>query len=98
MCDLTLADIQQKRETILSIAEQHGAKNIRLFGSVLRGENTATSDIDFLVDPNPDWSLLDLIRLQQALEDVLGCRVDIAQSGYLTPPLESKILIEAVAL
>ncbi|NES03633.1 MAG: DNA polymerase subunit beta [Okeania sp. SIO2F4] len=64
--------LQQKREEILNLAAQHGASNIRIFGSVARDEEREDSDIDFLVDMESDRSLLDRIGLIQDLEDLLG--------------------------
>jgi len=68
--------LQQKREEILNLAAQHGASNIRIFGSVARDEEGEDSDIDFLVDMESDRSLLDRIGLIQDLEDILGRKVD----------------------
>jgi predicted nucleotidyltransferase len=70
--------LQEKRQDILAIAAKHGAFNVKIFGSVARGEETETSDIDFLVDYDlkhispwfPDGLLMDL-------QDLLGCKVDI---------------------
>ena len=70
--------LQQKREEILNLAAQHGASNIRIFGSVARDEEGEDSDIDFLVDMESDRSLLDRIGLIQDLEDILGRKVDLA--------------------
>jgi predicted nucleotidyltransferase len=70
--------LQQKREEILNLAAQHGASNIRIFGSVARDEEGEDSDIDFLVDMESDRSLLDRIGLIQDLEDILGRKVDVA--------------------
>lgn len=76
---MTIRDIlQQKREEILNLAAQHGASNIRIFGSVARDEEGEDSDIDFLVDMESDRSLLDRIGFIQDLEDFLGRKVDVA--------------------
>ena len=61
-------DLERKRDEILGIAARHGARNIRVFGSVARGEDRPASDIDLLVDMASDRSLLDLVGLQQDLE------------------------------
>ncbi|MBY0405157.1 MAG: nucleotidyltransferase domain-containing protein [Cyanobacteria bacterium] len=70
-------ELKQKREEILKIASQRGAYNVRLFGSVARGEALEDSDIDFLVDLEPGRSLLDLGGLLMDLETLLGYRVDV---------------------
>jgi predicted nucleotidyltransferase len=71
--------LQEKRVEILKIAAQYGASNVRIFGSVARGEATADSDIDFLMDIQAGRSLLNRIALIQDLEDLLGCKVDVAK-------------------
>ena len=83
------------RETILSIAAKHGASNIRVFGSVARGEAGPDSDLDLLVDMAPDRSLLDLVGLVQDLEKVLGRKVDVVTERALYWLLRGKILKEA---
>jgi uncharacterized protein len=74
---LTLADLQARREEILKAAAAEGAVNVRVFGSVARGEATADSDIDFVVDFKPGYSLLNLSGLRLSLEELLGRRVEI---------------------
>jgi uncharacterized protein len=69
--------LKDKREAILQIAAKHGARNIRVFGSVARGEADDQSDIDFLVDMEPGRSLLDLGGLLMDLQDLLGRNVDV---------------------
>jgi hypothetical protein len=71
---------------------------VRVFGSVARGEDTAASDIDFLVEMSDDSSLLDLVRLQQALESALQRRADVLTTGGINPYLKNRILAEAVRL
>jgi hypothetical protein len=68
--------LQERRDEILGIAAKHGAFNVRVFGSVARGEADEHSDLDFLVELQPGRSLLDLGGLQYDLEAALGCRVD----------------------
>jgi uncharacterized protein len=86
------------REDINRIAASHGARNIRLFGSVQRGEANSNSDLDLLVDMADDRSLLDLIALGDELEKALGVEVDVVTEGSLSPYLKDRILAEAVAL
>ncbi len=73
--------LKKKREDILRIGEAHGARNIRVFGSVSRGEAREQSDIDLLVEMQAGRSLFDLIALGQELEELLGRKVDILTDG-----------------
>ncbi|MBU4232121.1 MAG: nucleotidyltransferase family protein [Desulfobacterales bacterium] len=90
--------LQQKRQQVLEIAEGHGARNVRLFGSVARGETTATSDLDLLIDMEPGRSLLDIVAIKQDLEELLGCKVDVVTEAAISPYLRDKVLHEAVRL
>ena len=90
--------VQEKREEILSIAAQYRADNVRIFGSVARGEDREDSDVDFLVDMEPEHSLLDRIGLMQDLEDLLGRKVDVATEKVLRDFCRDRILNEAVPL
>lgn len=91
--------IETKRHQIIEIANKHGASNVRIFGSVARGEETADSDIDFLVDYDlakispwfPGGLLADL-------EDLLGCKVDIVTEQGLHSVIRDRILHEATEL
>ncbi len=78
-------EFQNKRETILQIARRHGTSNVRVFGSVSRGEATADSDVDFLVDLEQGRSLFDLGGLLMDLQEFLGCRVDVVTEKGLRP-------------
>lgn len=66
------------RDKILHIAEECKAENIRVFGSIARGDAQNDSDIDFLVHLQPDASLSNICELRLRLEDLLGCKVDVA--------------------
>ena len=88
----------QYRDQILVTANKRGAKNIRIFGSVARGDEGRDSDIDFLVDFEPGRSLFDLAGLWLDLEKLLGCKVDVISSRGLKPRLASEVLRDAVAL
>ena len=90
--------LQQKREEILNLAAQHGASNIRIFGSVARDEEGEDSDIDFLVDMESDHSLLDRIGLIQDLEDILGRKVDLATVKGLRESFRERIMSQAIPL
>lgn len=87
-----------KREEILQIAAKHGARRVRIFGSVARGEADAASDFDLLVEMEPGRSLLDLGGLLMDLQDLLGCRVDIVTEKGLRERIRDRVLREAVAL
>jgi len=94
-----IADLLKfKRPEILHLAQAHGAHNVRIFGSVARGEAHADSDIDFLVEMDNGRSLLDLIELSQNLEALLQRKVDVLTDKGLSPYLEQRILAEAVLL
>jgi uncharacterized protein len=90
--------IQQNRRQILEIAQGHGARNVRLFGSVARGEATATSDLDLLVEMESGRNLLDIVAIKQDLEDLLRCKVDVVTEAAISPYLRDKVLHEAVRL
>jgi uncharacterized protein len=86
------------REEILKIANKYGAYNLRVFGSVARGEATPNSDIDFLVKLKPQTSLFDYIALMQDLTTLLGRKVDIAEPDNLHELIRDKVLSESVPL
>ncbi len=73
--------LRQKRQTILQIATRHGARNVRVFGSVARGESRPESDIGLLGEWAPDRSLLDHAALQADLQELLGRKVDVVTEG-----------------
>jgi predicted nucleotidyltransferase len=90
--------LQDKREIILQVAAQHGARNVQVFGSIVRGEATSDSDLDLLVKLDPGRSLIDLIAIKQDLEDLLGCKVDIVTEAAISPYIKDQVLKEAVSL
>lgn len=91
--------LADKREAILRLAAEHGATNVRVFGSVARGEATPDSDVDFLVDWDygrvSSWGGAGLFA---ELEALLGRSVDIASESQLRPSMRARILKESVAL
>lgn len=95
---MTLALLQQKREKIMEIAARYGAKNIRVFGSVARGDADEASDIDFLVDLEPGRSLFDLGGLLYDLQQYLNVPVDVATEKSLRARIRERVLHEAVPL
>lgn len=97
--DMTISKaIQEKRDVILALAARHGAHNVRVFGSVSRDEAGPQSDIDILVDLEPDRSLLDLGGLLMDLEELLGRKVDVVTEKGLHWYIRDKVLKEAVRL
>ena len=93
---LSIDDLARVREQILAVAARHGAGNVRVFGSVARGDTDAASDIDFLVDFEPGRSLLDLAALLIDLEDLLGHPVDVVTEPGLKARIRQRVLAEAV--
>jgi predicted nucleotidyltransferase len=87
-----------KREEVLRIAAKYGARKVRVFGSVARGEADGQSDVDFLVEMEPGRSLLDLGGLQMELEALLGCSVDVVTERALKARVREHVLREAVPL
>jgi hypothetical protein len=90
--------IESRREDILRLAAQHGARHVRLFGSQARGDADERSDFDFLVEMEPGRSLLDMGGLLMDLQELLGCPVDVVSEKGLRPRLRQRVLHEAVPL
>jgi len=90
--------VQSRRGDILRIAAEHGARNVRLFGSVARGDEREDSDIDLLVDVEPGHGLLSLGGLLVRLERLLGRRVDIVTEPGLRERIRPRVLADAVPL
>ena len=90
--------ILPNREKILQIAEQYGARQVRVFGSVARRQDDAESDIDFLVDMEPGRSLLDLGGLLVDLEKLLNSKVDVVTERGLKERIRDRVVNEAVLL
>ncbi|MCO5385206.1 nucleotidyltransferase domain-containing protein [Desulfosporosinus sp.] len=90
-----IEDILSKREQIISVTTQYKIHNVKLFGSILREEETREGDIDFLVECQDDCSLFDIISLRYALEEFLGRQVDIVTHDSLHWTLKDRILLEA---
>ncbi len=94
----TLSVLRSRRGEILRIAAEHGASEIRVFGSVARGEAKPDSDVDFLIDLERGRSLLDHAALMIALQQLLGRRVDVVTERGLRPRVRDRVLREAVRL
>lgn len=96
---MTLLDqLKQKREAIIQVGHKHGANNIRIFGSVARGETTPDSDVDFLIDKQPETSAWFPAGLIVELEEMLGRRVEVVTEKALNRHLREHVLREAVPL
>jgi predicted nucleotidyltransferase len=87
--------LTNKREEILRIAARHGATNVRVFGSVARGESGPDSDVDFLVDAGPNRSAFFPAGLLADLEEALGCKVDVLTENSLHWYIRDRVLREA---
>ena len=90
--------LKRKREEILRLAASHGAHNVRLFGSVARGDARKDSDVDLLVEMEPGRSLLDHVALWQDLQDLLGRKVDLVSDKALHWYIRDRVLKEAIPL
>jgi predicted nucleotidyltransferase len=95
---IDLRRLRARREEILGYAAEHGARNVRVFGSVARGEAEVNSDVDLLVEMEPGRNLLDLVGFWQDLEDLLGTHVDVLTDGGVSPYMRERIFAEAVSL
>jgi len=96
--DMLVQQLQRQRPAILQIAQTYGASNLRVFGSVARGEADALSDLDLLVDLEPGRSLFDLGGLAMELQELLGCPIDVVTEQGLKQRIRDRVLQEAVAL
>ena len=92
------ATLRAERAHILELAAGHGARNVRVFGSVARGDEHATSDVDFLVDLAPGRTLLDLVGLRLALEDLLAIDVDVTTLDMVKPAASEAVSLQAAPL
>ena len=88
--------VRQHRTDVLRLAARRGVTDVRLFGSVARGEADQASDIDFLVQLGPGRSLLDLGGFLMDLQDLLGQRVDVVTERSLRPRVREQVLREAI--
>ena len=90
--------IKRYRQQIIELASKRGVRSVSVFGSVARGDEGVDSDIDFLVEPATDCSLLDLISLKHDIEDLTGRNVDVISKKGLSPYLADQIIEEAIPL
>lgn len=94
----TLDVLKAKRSDLLEVAGRHGVTSIRVFGSIARGEDTAESDVDFLVTTGPEVSSWFPAGLVLDLEKLLGRHIDIVTETGLNPLLRNQVMTEAIAL
>ena len=86
------------RDAIRRIVEAHHARNPRIFGSVLRGDDTAASDLDLLIEPTPETTLLDIGAIRHELLETLGLPVDVVTPNALPERFRATVLAEAQPL
>ncbi|WP_038035627.1 MULTISPECIES: nucleotidyltransferase family protein [unclassified Thioalkalivibrio] len=84
--------VEKHRDAIRRVVERHHANNARVFGSVLRGQDTPDSDLDLLVDPTEETSLLDIGAIRVELTELLGVEVDVVTPGALPEKWRSQVL------
>lgn len=84
------------RDDIRRVVEQNRTRNPRVFGSVLRGKDTEQSDLDLLVDPLPDTTLMDIARIQNRLQKLLGITVDVLTPKALPAKFRDRVIAEAL--
>ena len=92
------ADILKRRDEIIAVAMRYGASDLRIFGSVARGDATETSDVDFLVRFEPGRSLFDQGGLLMDLRQLLGVNVDVVSEGALSGRFGQIVRKEAVRI
>ena len=90
--------VRRHRHDLIAAAAAHGVENLRVFGSVARGEDRPGSDVDLLADLPPGLSLFGLGRLEGELEDILGTRVDLIPAGDLKPGVRARVEHDLIAL
>ncbi len=95
---LTCQDIRDRREAILEIASRYGAHNVRIFGSVARGDATPDSDLDLIVRFDPGRSLLDHGGLVMELRELMKMKVDVIDEEAMRERFRSHVLKEAIPL
>jgi len=93
-----LDSLQDHRAEILAVAARHGARNVRVFGSVARGEAGPNSDVDLLVEFEAGRGLLSHAALIRELGELLGCKVDVVSQNGLKARIRARVLEEAVPL
>jgi uncharacterized protein len=90
--------LRRHRRAIVDVAARRGARNVRVFGSVARGEDTPLSDVDLLVDLDEDVGLVALSALERELCDLLGTHVDVVPADTLKRGVRDEVFAEAISL
>jgi predicted nucleotidyltransferase len=88
--------LDSHRDAIRRIVESHRARNARVFGSVVHGDDTDASDLDLLIDPTPGTTLIDVAAIQVELEELLGVTVDVLTPKALPAKFRGAVLAEAI--
>ncbi len=92
------AALENYREQIKSVVLNHRAENVRVFGSVIEGKDTEESDLDLLIDPTPETSLMDIGAIRCELKALLGVNVDVLTPRALPASFREKVLKESIPL
>ena len=87
--------LEANRAAIRAIVESHRARNARVFGSVLRGQDTESSDLDILIDPTPETTLFDISAIRMELRTLLGVPVDVLTPNGLPDKFRARVIAEA---
>ena len=90
--------LQQHREAIREIALRHRVRNVRVFGSVLHGKDTEDSDLDLLVEPTPETTLMDIAKIQVEVSKLLNVSVDVLTPNALPDKFRARVMAEAVTV
>ncbi len=90
--------LQTHREAIREIALRHRVRNVRVFGSVLHGADTEGSDLDLLVEPTSETTLMDIARIQVEIAKLLNVSVDVLTPNALPDKFRERVMNEAVAV
>lgn len=88
--------LQSHREAVRQIVLRHRAQNVRVFGSVLRGEDTDNSDLDLLIEPTPETTLMDIGAIRYELRKLLGVPVDVVTPKALPDHIREQVLSDAM--
>ncbi|MFE6648020.1 nucleotidyltransferase family protein [Nocardioides sp. NPDC057772] len=90
--------VASKRAELLDVLSRHGVRNVRVFGSVARGDDRPDSDVDLLVDFPPHTSLFTILRMQDELEEILGTHVDLVSESGLQARIRARLERDLIAL
>jgi predicted nucleotidyltransferase len=93
-----ITNVEKIRDEVINILKNHDVKRAAFFGSLARGEQTASSDIDILVEFKGKKSLLDLVELQLDIEDALGIHADVLTYNSLLPAIKERVLKEQIPI